>query len=199
MLLSHSHLRLNSLILCIPFQRWGSWDQAKRFSWYQQNLQRSDKELIPKLNEDLKEAEDLIFQDENTWRSWDGLWWFEIMGLLKRIVFRAVHKTRSFSTLCVSDSLTYVYIQIHIYTHADVVSLPKTIYWLTLWKKRLFSHLQSTNRIGLWTCSFAESGLRKTTEIEREREIKGTLFYSDSPSPRQMHATFHMWMISHAR
>lgn len=44
---------------------WRSWDQAKRFSWYQQNLQRSDKELIPKLNEDLKEAEDLIFQEDS--------------------------------------------------------------------------------------------------------------------------------------
>ena len=196
MLLSHSHLRLNSLILCIPFQRWGSWDQAKRFSWYQQNLQRSDKELIPKLNEDLKEAEDLIFQDENTWRSWDGLWWFEIMGLLKRIV--SERSTRlDLSVPFVSATLWHMYILIHIYTHADVVSLPKTIYCLTLWKKRLFSHFQSTNRIGLWTCSFAESGLRKTTEIERE--ITGTLFYSDSPSPRQMHATFHMWMISLAR
>ena len=124
MLLSHSHLRLNSLILCIPFWRWGSWDQAKRFSWYQQNLQRSDKELIPKLNEDLKEAEDLIFQDQNTWRTlgehleimgWSRRW-FEIIKLLFKESFsREVHKTRSFSSLCVSDSLTYVYTNTYIH------------------------------------------------------------------------------------
>lgn len=41
----------------------GQWDGAKRSSWYQQNFARSEGELVPKLNEDLREAEDLIFQD----------------------------------------------------------------------------------------------------------------------------------------
>lgn len=42
--------------------------------------------------------------------------WSEIIKLLFKESFsRAVHKTRSFSTLCVSDSLTYVYTNTYIH------------------------------------------------------------------------------------
>ena len=44
---------------------WRQWDGAKRSSWYQQNFARSEGELVPKLNEDLREAEDLIFQEDS--------------------------------------------------------------------------------------------------------------------------------------